>query len=196
MTARLRVLAMGALFLGAASSKAQLQGPLGEDVRAVLGDPNATPEPTPDIPALLGPPAGARLSGSALNALAADVSSKLRCPVCQGVSIADSPSGMATNMREQTRDLLAQGYSPEQVMTYFEKSYGEFVRLEPPMRGLNSVLWFAPLALLLAGAAFVYVRARPAPLDVAAAPSAASDEGDPELAEYLKRVRRDAGTSS
>ena len=183
-------------------AKAQTQRPLPEDVKAILGDPDATPQPTPDVAAVLGAPAGTRLSGGALEAAAAEISTKLRCPVCQGVAISDSPSSMATHMREQVRELLAQGYSAEQVMTYFEKSYGELVRLEPPMRGLNRVLWLLPVILLLGGGLFVAARAR-----VSKAPSVANPQESPlapqtvaaedaDLGPYLERVRRDAGLRS
>ena len=42
------------------------------------------------------------------------------------------------------RELLAAGYDQEQILAYFERSYGEFVRLEPPLRGVNWLVWLAP----------------------------------------------------
>jgi cytochrome c-type biogenesis protein CcmH len=180
---------------------AQSTGPtLSPESRAVLGSADSGSGLDADVMAVLGRPEGGKPSDASAKASAVDIDSKLRCPVCQGVSIADSPSGMATKMREQVRDLVTQGYSEEQVMSYFERSYGEFVRLEPPLRGLNVMLWILPGLVLLGGAWFVFRKASaPVPIAVAPgateSPSTAPDE-NPELAKYLERIRRDSGTSS
>ena len=93
------------------------------------------------------------------------------------------------------KELLAQGYDQEQILAYFENSYGEFVRLEPPLRGVNWLVWLGPL-LALAG------RWRDRHGD-AARRAAASQPGkrqrrcpgpgtlpdDPELARHVRRVR-------
>lgn len=149
-----------------------------------------------EVVAVLGRPHGSKPGEAMIGAQAADISSKLRCPVCQGVSIADSPSGMATKMRGQVRDLVAQGYSEDQVMSYFEHSYGEFVRLEPPLRGLNWMLWILPSLVLLGGALLVFRKARQ-PETAIVAPEVRGVEAiaDPELARYLDRIRRDSGIS-
>jgi cytochrome c-type biogenesis protein CcmH len=101
----------------------------------------------------IGAPNGPPLSGPALDARTDDVGALLRCPVCQGLSVADSPSTMARNMKAEVREKLAAGYDQEQILAYFERSYGEFVRLDPPMRGVNWLVWLGPLGALLAGAA-------------------------------------------
>jgi len=174
---------------------------LSAETKSILGSPEAGDGLDADVIAVLGRPEGGKLSESAVNELATDVAAKLRCPVCQGVSIADSPSGMATKMRGQVRDLVAKGYSEDQVMSYFEHSYGEFVRLEPPLRGLNVMLWILPGAVLLGGAWFVFRKANQ-PVTLPAAQGAAPEgapgpkDVDPELAKYLERIRRDSGTSS
>jgi len=117
---------------------------------------DAAPEKAPDPVFIVGDPAGPPISGETLETKTAETASLLRCPVCQGLSINDSPATMARNMKRQTRDLLAQGYSGEQVLEYFEKAYGEFVRLEPPRRGVNWLVWLSPIAVLLVG--FFIVR--------------------------------------
>jgi hypothetical protein len=62
---------------------------------------------------------------------------------------------MARNMKAEVRDKLAAGYDQEQILASFERSYGEFVRLDPPMRGVNWLVWLGPLAGLVAGGAVV-----------------------------------------
>lgn len=169
------------------------------------GDEGAPAAPDPRV--LVGAPRGAPLAGVALDAEAKRVGGLLRCPVCQGLSVADSPVGMAVDMREQVRDMVAAGYDEEQVLAYFEKSYGEFVRLEPPLRGVNWIVWAGPLAALLAGAGIVArvlraprtrTRTRtgaPAEAGGVAAevpPAADALPEDPELARYVLRVREAA----
>ena len=100
-------------------------------------------------------PRRAPLSGAELDARTNEIGGLLRCPVCQGLSVADSPSSMARNMKAEVREKLAAGYDQEQILAYFERSYGEFVRLEPPMRGVNWLVWFGPLAVLVAGGGVV-----------------------------------------
>jgi cytochrome c-type biogenesis protein CcmH/NrfF len=111
---------------------------------------------------------------------------------------------MAQNMKQQVRELLAQGYDRDQALAYFERSYGEFVRLEPPLRGVNWLVWGAPLAGLAAGLAIVVWALRPRTTGSAPASEAtdsASVEGepdpdtlpdDPRLAPYLLKVRESA----
>lgn len=143
--------------------------------------------PIADPRAVVGAPRGRPLSGPALEAMAHEVAAVLRCPVCQGLSVADSPTELARNMKQQVRELLAAGYDREQVLGYFEASYGEFVRLQPPLRGVNWLVWIAPVLGLLAGG-FIVTRSlrRDRPAAEAAAPT---DEDDPALAPYLLRVR-------
>ena len=136
---------------------------------------------------VLGAPAGQGLHGSALEAGTKDVAALLRCPVCQGLSVADSPSTTAQNMRHQVRSLLEQGYDKQQILAYFEKSYGEFVRLQPPLRGINWLLWLAPVVVLLGGGALLFGRARTRA--AAEAEAAPAPPADPALDDYRARAR-------
>lgn len=119
-----------------------------------------------------------------------EVAALLRCPVCQGLSVADSPSAMALKMKAQVKEMLAAGHSQEQVLAYFERSYGEFVRLSPPLRGVNWLVWLAPLLGLLAGAAVVAWALRaPAAPEVLPPPSPDALPEDADLARYVLKVR-------
>jgi len=112
--------------------------------------PDHTPVDLAHVESIAGPPRAPRLTGAALEAEAKHIAAVLRCPVCQGLSVGDSPSAMATNMRQQIRELVAAGFDEDQILSYFEASYGEFVRLQPPLRGVNWLVWIAPgLGLLL-----------------------------------------------
>lgn len=149
-------------------------------------------------PAALDAPRGTPLSGATLDARTEEVGSLLRCPVCQGLSVADSPSTMARNMKAEVREKLAAGYDQEQIIAHFERSYGEFVRLEPRMRGVNLLVWLGPLAVLLGGGAIVawlLKRSRP-PVESdqaaerAGAPFLPSRDALPDDARLAAAVRR------
>lgn len=87
--------------------------------------------------------------------LATATASQLRCVVCQNLSVADSPSEMARQMRDVIRERLSQGETPQQVIAYFVDRYGEWVLLAPPPRGFNLVLWLLPFAGLVGGLGLV-----------------------------------------
>ncbi|HEY7138466.1 MAG TPA: cytochrome c-type biogenesis protein [Methylomirabilota bacterium] len=88
------------------------------------------------------------------------IASQLRCVVCQNLSVADSPSEMAHQMRDLIRERLAAGDQPEQVTAYFVERYGEWVLLSPPARGLNLLLWLAPFGAVAGGLILVVTLAR------------------------------------
>jgi cytochrome c-type biogenesis protein CcmH len=111
-----------------------------------------------------------------------EVGGLLRCPVCQGMSVADSPAEMAVNMKGQVRELLERGYTEEQILKYFELSYGQFVLLRPK----SIVIWLLPVFALVIGCAILFVKLRKleqAPRTSNQPPATVAD--DP----YLARVR-------
>lgn len=136
----------------------------------------------PDAAQFVGEPKGRPLSGQELNVRTDQVGGLLRCPVCQGMSVAASPAEMAVNMKGQVRELLERGYTEEQILQYFELSYGQFVLLKPKFEGVTAMVWLLPLIALLVGAAVVYFALRK--LARAPAPPVAEPED-----EYVSRVR-------
>lgn len=97
---------------------------------------------------------------AALDRATREVASQLRCPVCQGLSIEDSPSELAQSMRAVVRDQLAEGRTTEEIKAYFVAGYGEWVLLQPKATGFNIAVYALPIALVLAGAGLVFVLAR------------------------------------
>lgn len=83
---------------------------------------------------------------------ALEIGAMLQCPICQNVSVAYSPSQLATQMRQVIRQKLEAGESREQIIQYFVDRYGESILLEPPKRGFNLVAWRGPFLAVLAGA--------------------------------------------
>jgi len=94
---------------------------------------------------------GAPAAATSLDDRTRAVAQQLRCPVCQGESVADSPSGIAAAMRAIIRRQLAAGRSPDQVKAYLVSRYGNWILLAPPASGIGSLAWLAPPLLVLAG---------------------------------------------
>ena len=114
-----------------------------------------------------------QLSNTAQEARAQALSRTLRCVVCQNQSIDDSNAPLAHDLRVILRERIAAGDNDDQAVAYLVQRYGDFVRLNPPLRGDTLALWFGPLAVLLLGGAGVafYLRGRSVgaipPLDAA-----------------------------
>ncbi len=109
---------------------------------------SATEGPPPGIPGLV---PEAHTPADQVDALAHQLGQGLRCPVCQGLSVADSTSSAAVMMQQRIRELVAEGYSEAQIEAYFVSKYGEWVLLAPPATGMNQIVWLGPLAAALGG---------------------------------------------
>lgn len=104
------------------------------------------------------------------------ITSELRCVVCQGLSVRDSPSESARQMRDIVAQRVGEGQSDEQIRDEFRDKYGDWVVLAPPLLSWSGLVWIVPLVALLAGLAVAWRRAsaatpappEPAPADVAA----------------------------
>lgn len=108
--------------------------------------------------ALLLAPAGEPTDGERADVLARE----LRCPDCQGLSVADSPTQSGVEIRRQIDELLASGASPDDVRAHFVGRYGEWILLAPS----SPLPWLIPFIVLgLAAVVLVawLVRARADP---------------------------------
>jgi cytochrome c-type biogenesis protein CcmH len=102
------------------------------------------------------------LKDPALEHRARQISAQLRCMVCQNQSIDDSNAELAKDLRVLVRERLTDGDTDAEVMDYVVSRYGEFVLLNPRLRGETLLLWGAPIVLFLAGATAMalFVRKR------------------------------------
>src|SRR5687767_13174016 len=69
------------------------------------------------------------------------IAKQMNCPTCIGVNLADCNTQTCTQWRGQIADLVAQGYSDQEVLDYFVNQYGVQVLLEPPKQGSTLLLW-------------------------------------------------------
>ena len=118
------------------------------------------------------------------------IAAELRCPVCQGLSVQDSPSDTAREMRDLVAQRVAEGTSDEEIRDEFRRAYGDWVFLAPPLAGPSGLIWLVPLLVVLGGGAVAVGRIRRIPLPAAPAPSD-GNEHDPRMAELRARVARE-----
>jgi cytochrome c-type biogenesis protein CcmH len=109
------------------------------------------------------------------------LAAELRCPDCQGLSVADSQTPAAREIRRQVADLVAGGATDDEVRAHFVDRYGEWILLAPSA----PALWLLPLLAVVAGAAVLlaWLRRR----------SPHTDEASPRASdEARRRVREEA----
>ena len=93
-----------------------------------------------------------------------EIGIRIKCPVCQGESIANSPSQMAEDMMDLVSERVASGVPDEQIVDELLGSYTGAVLLDPPASGNTLALWLAPLVALGLGIAVIlWWRRHPAP---------------------------------
>jgi cytochrome c-type biogenesis protein CcmH/NrfF len=85
---------------------------------------------------------------------------QLRCPTCQALSIADSPSELAREMEGVIRLRLQEGMTPEEVRESFVEAYGEWILLSPRPSGFNLLIYVLPFGVLILGGVIVIVGMR------------------------------------
>ncbi|MDP3403279.1 MAG: cytochrome c-type biogenesis protein CcmH [Brevundimonas sp.] len=119
---------------------------------AILSSPAMAQEPAalPDRP----------LESPGQEARAQALFEVVRCVVCQHESIADSPAGIAGDMRRLIREEIAGGASDQAVRDDLVRRYGDYVLFTPPVRTGTWLLWFGPALLVLLGLAGLFVMAR------------------------------------
>ena len=105
-------------------------------------------------------PKGSAAAESTLDARTRSVAAQLRCPVCQGLSLQDSPSELAQQMRDVVRQQLAEGKTETDVKNFFVARYGEWILMQPTAHGFNWLVYLLPVLALAAGGAVVMLAVR------------------------------------
>lgn len=85
---------------------------------------------------------------------------ELRCLVCQNQTLAESPAGLAGDLRREIRLLADQNKSNEEIKEHLRARYGDFVLYRPPVDGKTYLLWFGPFGLLIGGGILLWIMNR------------------------------------
>lgn len=125
-----------------------------------------------------------------------EISSELRCLVCQNQTIADSHAELAVDLKNQVRDMVKAGQTQDEIVDYMVKRYGDFVRYRPPVNNATILLWVGPFLLLGIGLAVLVInlrRRRSLVADDAPLSSEESAKLDTLLDEKLRKQKSESG---
>lgn len=104
------------------------------------------------------------LPGNAAPATSAErataIAENLRCPFCNGESIADAPSQIARDLETFIVEKVDEGWTDDEVYAFFAARYGERVILDPPLAGWGVALWLSPIVLAGIGLLAILSRRR------------------------------------
>ena len=84
-----------------------------------------------------------------------EIGRELRCPTCVAESVGESNAAIAREMRTLIQEQLDQGASRPEVLAFFQERYGDWILLNPPMRGVNLLVWTLPWVVVLLSVLFV-----------------------------------------
>lgn len=104
---------------------------------------------------------------------------ELRCVQCQDNSIADSPAGIAGDLRREVRDLLLAGKSDDDVRNFMLARYGDFVLYRPRFAPKTAWVWLTPGVLLVIGVLVAWRVVRKRAQLVSADSEPLPDDGSP-----------------
>ena len=92
----------------------------------------------------------------------AKLSHELRCLQCRNQTLAESPAGLAEDLRREIRVQIRAGKSDQEIIAFLTQRYGDFILYRPRVTARTYLLWFGPFVLLLAGLSllFIYIKQR------------------------------------
>ena len=113
------------------------------------------------------------------------ITTELRCPVCQGLSVKDSTSETARQMRDLVAQRVREGKTNAEIESEFRAAYGDWIFLSPPVASWSGLVWLVPVAALGAGLVLASGRLRGAPTPEPGEPTAS------QIAAIRERVARE-----
>jgi len=111
-----------------------------------------------------------------------ELTTELRCLVCQNQTLSDSDAPLAQDLRREIHGMIVAGRTDAEIKEFMIARYGDFVLYRPPVQSNTLLLWAAPLILLLIGAAVIVrsVRRRSALFEAQeAAAEETANRGEP-----------------
>ena len=76
--------------------------------------------------------------------------SQIKCPSCEDISVAQSSTTASIAVRHEITQMLSAGRTDQQIESSLVAQYGPSILLQPPDRGLTSLIWILPLVAGLA----------------------------------------------
>ncbi len=118
------------------------------------------------------------------------VAKNLNCPTCKGLNLEDCRTQTCSQWRDQIKDLLAQGYTEQEVLDWFVARFGVEVLQEPPPKGNGLFAWLLPLFGFIVGVGWLVFLMRKWSVHKTPESSAIDPEDNIDV-EYLEKIEQD-----
>ena len=76
---------------------------------------------------------------------------ELRCLVCQNQNLADSNAELAQDLRQEVYEMIQNGATDQEIVSFMVARYGDFVLYRPPFKSTTAFLWIGPFIILAVG---------------------------------------------
>lgn len=84
------------------------------------------------------------------------IAHEMYCPVCENTPLDVCGTEACAQWRQQIKDKLELGWTEEQIKDYFVELYGDRVLAEPPLHGINWMIYIVPPVVFVAGVFVLY----------------------------------------
>tara|TARA_B100001250_G_scaffold380098_1_gene371276 strand:- start:5078 stop:5428 length:351 start_codon:yes stop_codon:yes gene_type:complete len=81
---------------------------------------------------------------------------ELMCPICEGLTLEQSQSKVAIDMREEIKKMVIKGMTDQEIKDYYVAQYGVIILADPPASGFNLLMWIIPIIFGLFGITILY----------------------------------------
>jgi cytochrome c-type biogenesis protein CcmH len=89
-----------------------------------------------------------------------ELTKELRCPKCQNQNLADSDAMIAQDLKRKVHELILEGQSSEQIISFMKQRYGDFVYYQPPVNPTTIWLWVLPIGFIFAAGGTIFFSRR------------------------------------
>lgn len=88
------------------------------------------------------------------------IAKQVRCPVCEGLSAAESDAAASRAIRDDIAQRVREGQTDGEVRAFLVSRYGPTILLTPSASGIGVIVWALPVAALVCAVAGLAVAFR------------------------------------
>lgn len=88
------------------------------------------------------------------------IAAEVRCPTCEGLSVAESDAPASRTIRDDIRRRVETGESDGDIRAYLVSRFGKDILLKPEASGVSAVVWALPVAALVGAVGGLFIAFR------------------------------------